>query len=164
MAKMGDEIDRTLTKDVTVPAIESLLEKLSVFLHANHYHMFMLKHTLIQLYGNHRDCAIETMTGEELERKLHFCDDLLQIVERLDPYNVRLAIYTSVILYEKFNAIVEMQRRQMTCVPQNTIADALKCLKCAQIYLTNESDSLQGRLLCEKIKSSLKEWNVNENL
>jgi hypothetical protein len=159
IGKMNEEIDQTMEKEATVPAIETLMGKLSTFLHPNHYHMFTLKHTLIQLYGNHRDYAIETMPVSFLKRKLRFCDDLLEIVERLDPYNIRLSIYTAVILYEKFNAIVETRRRQLNEIPHNNI-DALKCLQRAQVVLINESDSLQGRRLLDKITNSLKIFKI----
>ncbi|XP_070502422.1 SET domain-containing protein SmydA-8-like [Chironomus tepperi] len=154
MVKMSDEIDHTIEKEATVPAIETLMDKLSMFLHQNHYHMFTLKHTLIQLYGNHRDYPIETIDEKHLMRKLRFCDDLLQIVMLLDPYTIRLSIYTAVILYEKFNAIVEMHRRQLNYIPQ-TIMDAIKCLERAEIILINELDTMHGKQLNRKICEAL---------
>lgn len=155
MSRIGDEVDNTMQKEATVPALESLMEKLSLLLHPNHYHMFTLKHTLIQLYGNHRDFSIETIALDALKRKLHFCDDLLQIVERLDPHNVRLAIYTAVILYEKFNAIAEMHKRQLAKIPC-TIDDARKCLERAQKILINELDTRQGKHLEAKIAEAIR--------
>lgn len=155
MNKVGDEVDNTMQNAATVPAIETLMEKLALFLHPNHYHMFTLKHSLIQLYGNHRDFAIETMTVDALKRKLHFCDDLLQIVERLDPHNIRLSIYAAVILYEKFNAIVEMQKRQLEKIPY-THDDARKCLERAQMILINELDTMQGKHLESRIREAIR--------
>lgn len=157
MAKMSDEIDHTMEKEATVPAIETLMDKLSIFLHPNHYHMFALKHTLIQLYGNHYDYAIETIDEKFLKRKLRFCDDLLQIVMLLDPYNIRLSVYTAVILYEKFNAIVEMHRRQLNNIPQS-IMDAIKCLERAEIILINELDTMHGKQLNRKICEALEQF------
>jgi hypothetical protein len=154
MSKIGDEIDNTLQKSATIPDIESLMEKLGFFLHPNHYHIFTLKHSLLQLYGNHRDFAIETITESALKRKLHFCDDLLQIVERLDPHNIRLSIYAAVILYEKFNAIVEMHKRQLEKIPY-TNTDALKCLERAQMILINELDTKPGMQLEGKIRDAI---------
>lgn len=157
MIKMNHEIDHVMEKEATVPAIETLMEKLATFLHPNHYHIFALKHTLIQLYGNHRDYAIETMAVGSLKRKLRFCDDLLDIVQRLDPYNIRLSIYTSVILYEKFNAIVETHRRQLNEITHNNV-DAVKCLERAQFMLINELDTMQGRLLNAKVVEALEKY------
>jgi hypothetical protein len=155
MSRIGEEVDSTMQKTATVPAIEALMEKLSLFLHPNHYHMFTLKHTLIQLYGNHRDFAIETIAMDALKRKLHLCDDLLQIVERLDPHNVRLTLYTAVVLYEKFNAIAEMHKRQLDKIPC-TIDDARKCLERAQKILINELDTMQGKHLEAKIAEAIR--------
>lgn len=155
MSRVEDEIDNTMQKAATVPDIEALIEKLFLLLHPNHYHIFTLKHTLIQLYGNHRDFSMETITVDALKRKLHFCDDLLQIVERLDPHNVRLSIYTAVILYEKFNAIAEMHKRQLVEIPC-TIDDARKCLERAQKILINELDTTQGKHLEAKIAEAIR--------
>lgn len=156
MNKVGNEIDNTMQQTATVPAIESLLEKLTFLLHPNHYHMFTLKHSLIQLYGNHRDFSIETITLDALKRKLHFCEDLLQIVERLDPYNIRLAIYTAVILYEKFNAIVELQKRQqLDKISSYGVHEVRKCLERAQMILVNELDTMQGKHLESKIREAM---------
>lgn len=46
-------------------------------------------------------------------RKLKLCDDLLRIMELLDPHNIRLSYYTAVALYQTFNSIAEMHRRQL---------------------------------------------------
>lgn len=154
MTRMSDEIDHTIQTQATVPAIESLMDKLSTFLHPNHYHMFTMKHTLIQLYGNHRDYAIETMDECLLMRKLKYCGDLMDIVMLLDPHNIRLSIYTAVVLYEKFNAIVEMRRRQLNNVPC-TLMDAVQCLERAEIVLVNELDTMQGKQLSRKIGETL---------
>jgi hypothetical protein len=163
MTKMSDEIDHTMQRETTVPAIESLMEKLSTFLHSNHYHMFTLKHTLIQLYGNHRDYAIETMDESFLKRKLRFCDDLMEIVTLLDPHIIRLSIYTAVILYEKFNAIVEMHRRQLNKIPY-TIMDGVKCLERAEVILLNELDTMQGKQLSRKICEALGQFKNMRNI
>lgn len=107
VSAIGEEVDNVIRKTFDVNAVESLLEKLENFLHPNHYHMFALKHSLIQLYGNHRDFSIESLSVESLMRKLKLCNDLLEgAVKKLDPHHIRLSIYTAVILLEKFNAIV----------------------------------------------------------
>lgn len=156
MKRMNDEIDHTIETEATVPAIQSLMEKLSTFLHPNHYHMFTLKHTLIQLYGNHRDYAIETMDECFLRRKLNYCDDLMKIVKKLDPWNIRLSIYMAVILHEKFKAIAEMHRRQLNNVAY-TAVDGINCLERAMIVLANEQDTMQGRILMKNFSKTFEE-------
>ena len=157
--KMDEEIDNVMTKTPNVRTIETLMEKLANFLHPSHYHMFTLKHSLIQLYGNHRDYSIETLSKSSLMRKLKLCNDLMDTVRQLDPHNIRLSIYTAVILYEKFNSIVEMQRRQLSKIPC-THDEAVSCLKRAQMVLINELDTSQGKQLNDKISQALQKWNV----
>lgn len=153
--KMGEEIDNVIQKTPNVPAVESLMEKLSTFLHPNHYHMFALKHSLIQLYGNHKDAFIETIPNDSLERKLKFCDELLDVVAQLDPFSIRLSIYIAVVLYEKFNSIAEMHRRQLSKIPYS-LTEAMSCLKRAQTLLINELDTVQGRQLNGKISDAMR--------
>lgn len=112
--------------------------------------MFALKYSLIQLYGNHRDYSIESISTNALMRKLKLVDDLLQIAQRLDPNNIRLSLYTAVVLYEKFNSIAEMHRRQLEGIPC-THDEAVSCLKSAQTMLINELDAIQGKRLNDKI-------------
>lgn len=154
VGKMGEEIEQVIQKTPNVPAFEVLLDKLANFLHPQHYHMFALKHSLIQLYGNHKDYFIENISTDALKRKLKLVDDLLQIVQRLDPNNIRLPLYTAVVLYEKFNSIAEMHRRQLEEVPC-THDEAVSCLRSAQTMLINELDTIQGKRLNDKICEAL---------
>jgi SET domain len=152
VSKMSEEIDNVIYKTPNVPAVESLMEKLGNFLHPEHYHMFTLKHSLIQLYGNHKDFFIESISIDALKRKLKLCDSLLQTLKRLDPHNIRLSIYTAVVLYEKFNSIAEMQRRQLEKLPCD---EAVSCLESARVILINELDTIQGKQLYDKICEKL---------
>lgn len=150
VGKMGEEIDKIINKTPNVPAVEALMEKLDNFLHPQHYHMFTLKHSLIQLYGNHKDYFIETISLEALKRKLKLCDTLLETLKRLDPHNIRLSLYTAVVFYERFNSIAEMHRRQLEKIPC-TLDEAVSCLKSAKEILVNEFDTIQGKQLHDKI-------------
>lgn len=152
--RIGEEIENVTAKTPNPSALESLLDKLTTLLHPQHYHMFTLKHLLVQLYGNHRDYFIETISIELLMWKLKLCDDLLHIMELLDPHNIRLSTYTVVALYEKFNSIVEMHRRQLERIPY-TRNEAVICLKRAQTILINELDAIQARQLNSKICEAL---------
>lgn len=151
VAKMGEEIDNVIYKTPNVAAVEALMEKLGNFLHESHYHMFTLKHSLIQLYGNHKDYFIETISMDALRRKLKLCDSLLETLKRLDPHNIRLSIYTAVVLYEKFNSIAEMHRRQLEKIPCTLDEAVSSCLESARVMLINELDAIQGKQLNDKI-------------
>ena len=155
--QMGGEIDHIISKTPSVSSIENLIEKLSTFLHPNHYHMFGLKHSLIQLYGNHKDSNIKNLTNDILQKKIQYCDELFGIVNILDPFNIRLSIYTAIILYEKSTTIAELKKRKLG---QYTSEVALQCLQQAKNILKKELDSLQGRLLNEKIDKTIEYFNL----
>lgn len=150
--EMGGEIDNIISQSPSVLAIESLIDKLSTFLHPHHYHIFGLKHSLIQLYGNHKDYNIKIIKTEILNRKIQYCDELSGIVNILDPFNIRLSIYTAVILYEKATTIAELKMRKFD---EYFPKDALQCLQQAKNILKKELDSLQGRLLNDKIDKAI---------
>lgn len=151
MSRVGEEIESCMKNTPNPAAIESLIDKLDVFLHPQHFHMFTLKYSLVQLYGNHKDYSMDSISMDLLMRKLNLADNLLDTLNRLDPHNIRLSIYTAVVLYEKFNSIVEMQKRQhMEQVPYS-LFDASNCLKIAQTILMNEMDSEEGKRMNDKI-------------
>lgn len=154
--QMGGEIDDIISKTPSVSAIESLIEKLSTFLHPHHYHMFGLKHSLIQLYGNHKDSNIKNLEINILNEKIKYCDELYGIVQILDPFHIRLSIHTAVILYEKATTIAELKLRKSN---KYSGEDALQCLEQAKSILKKELDSLQGRLLDDKIDKAIEHFS-----
>jgi hypothetical protein len=153
-SRVGDEIESCMKNTPNPAAIETLIDKLEIFLHPQHFHIFTLKYSLVQLYGNHKDYSIESLSLNSLFRKLNLADNLLEILKRLDPHNIRLSLHTSVVLYEKFNCIVEMNKRQMEQVPYK-LNEALECLQIAQTMLMNELDSVEGKRMNDKICDSI---------
>lgn len=149
--RMNDEIESTMASSPSPKILEELIEKLSQFLHPTHYHMFTLKHALLQLYGTHKDSPIADLSHEALHRKLDMCTDLLQVVQTLDPYAIRIPIYIGILLYEKHNALIELYKRKLGDVNRE---DARTCLEMAHKILMNELDSVQGKQLNQKIEDA----------
>lgn len=143
--KMGEEIDKVLLNNPTAEAVEDLIDKLAPFLHPNHYHMFGLKHSLIQLYD-------EDASTDKLERKLKICYELLDIVRKLDPHSVRIPVYTGIILYEKHAASLELQKRNEMAYD---LSEGKKYLENAKKILEDELDTPQAQELDEKISGAL---------
>jgi hypothetical protein len=142
--KMGEEIDNVLLGNPAPSQLEAIIEKLSQFLHPNHYHMFALKHTLIQLYD-------ESVSDEILAKKLQTCDSLLFIVDKLDPHSIRVPMYSGILLYEKHNVIMELYRRKK----EADLDLALKCLERARDILINELDTTPAKTLHEQILADI---------
>lgn len=152
--KMNEEIETTLSSSPTPKVIEELIEKLSQFLHSTHYLMFSLKHALLQLYGRHKDASINSLNEEKLNKKLHLCNELLQVALKLDPYSVRIPIYNAILLFEKHNSLREMFARKLI----SNLDEAKKCLLAAQNVLRNELDTIQGKELNQKIEDALLQY------
>lgn len=155
--KMGEEIDKTLANTPNAKESEELIEKLKPFLHETHYHMFALKHSLIQIYGTHISSQTKSLSDTVLENKLKMCNDLIGIVNTLDPYCIRLPIYTGIIYYEKHNALVELNRRH---ADKYELKDAKASLVKAKKILVNEVDTMQGKQLNDKITQGIKKLSA----
>ena len=150
--KMNEEVDNLLAMSPNPATIEELIEKLSPFLHPNHYLLFNLKHTLVQLYGKHKDSPYETWSIDNFKRKLSMCEEMLKVVTVLDPLSIRIAFYTSILLYEKAMCMNEMHKRKYENIDLNEVK---KCLENAQKIIAVEEDLTEGKQLLQKIENAL---------
>jgi SET domain len=150
--RMNEEIEGILASVPSPKDLEELLGKLENFLHPTHYHMFTVKHALLQLYGTHKESPIESLKIEKLNKKLEMCDELLKVTQSLDQYSIRIPIYVGILLFEKYNALMELKRRKMD---KGDEQEAKKCLEIAEKILKNETDSVQGKQLKQKIEKAL---------
>lgn len=150
--RMSEEIDHVLASNPNPNNLEEFIEKLNPFLHPDHHLFFNLKHTLLQLYGNHASMPYGKMTNEMLHKKLNLCNDLMKIVKLFDPLSIRIAFYVSIILYEKSQCILEMQMRK---IEGFNLKDAMNVLGEARKIISSEEDSPEGKKLIEKIESCL---------
>lgn len=143
---------------MTVDSFEKLIMNLSHLLHENHYQMFALKHTLIQLYGHQAGYELDKLSDALLTRKISLCRDLLDILDRIDPHTIRLTLYTAVVLYELHLATLEEHRRRDD---QKVSNDAIQL---AQKYVQRGKDAAslnidieQGRKLIKSFENAEKE-------
>lgn len=150
--RMNEETENILASQPTPSELEEFIEKLSPFLHPNHHIFFNIKHTLLQLYGSHKDIPYEKMSEKMLHNKLKMCDDLLSIVKVLDPLSIRIAFYVSIIYFEKSQCILEMQMRK---IQGFDLKQAMNELEKAKQIITSEEDSPEGKKLIKKIESCL---------
>ncbi|XP_068145451.1 SET domain-containing protein SmydA-8 [Drosophila tropicalis] len=148
---MTAQVDKLMSGKPTANEVELLLARLSQMLHPNHFHMFNLKHTLIQLYGHEEGLQMNQLGDGHLERKLRLCEDLYNVCRRLDPHSIKLAIYLTVILMEIVHTLEEQSCRK----PK----EALKLMELAhmrlqeaQEVLDKEHDSVAGKKLHDKLQ------------
>lgn len=155
LSNVEQEVDDTLmgSEKATVPKLENLINKLRPFLHPNHCHIWALKHSLVQLYGN-----IDPYTSEEyLKKKITMCNELLEVANILDPYSIRLSLYTPIILYELHLAEIKLFEMKINtvnideCQSQFYLLDSKEHLtKCSSI-LQSSLDTPQAKKFYEKV-------------
>lgn len=100
--QMGEEVETVQMMGGSIEMLENLLCKLSKFLHPNHYHLYAIKHSLIQLYGRQPGYTSEDV----LDKKIKMSKELIGITKILDPGNARLSLYSSVLQHELHSALV----------------------------------------------------------
>lgn len=154
MCQMDDEVDAAVFKEKPlVKELEELIDKLSQLLHTNHYHLFALKHSLIQLYGHQSGYLPEQMSDELMMKKINLCNEMMKVVDVIDPYSFRLALYTSIILYELSMATMQFNLRKLKRKEGNELEncknmyESKNYLDRAKKILENELDSPQGQKL-----------------
>lgn len=132
-----------------------LINKLSQLLHENHYHLFALKHTLIQMYGHKPNYLLNELSDEILTTKISMCKQLLDVLDLIDPNTMRLTLYTGVVLYELHLAILEENRRNVAkgaINDRNTVCLAQNYLKRGKEVISLNKDISQGCQLFESFE------------
>lgn len=69
---------------------EGFLKRHVGLLHPNHYLFTSAKHSLSQLYGRDECYLLNTLSSEQLERKISICRDLLAVADVIEPGLARL--------------------------------------------------------------------------
>lgn len=106
--KIYEEFDAIGGNDVE--RIEKFMEKYSKTLHPNHYVFLSAKHSLCQLYGKVDGFLINELSDAGLARKKKYCEELLNVIDILEPGTSRLR---GVILYELHAPIMMQINREM---------------------------------------------------
>ncbi|XP_060523200.1 uncharacterized protein LOC132700097 [Cylas formicarius] len=159
---LGHEVDKQMEKRPKMEELEDFLNKLLTFLHPNHYLVYRVKHSLVQLYKTEGELEI---SRGFLETKLEMCEDLIWLTRKIDPGNARLGLYLAVLLYEKYQAQSKLLTR--TIEPndigswESQIQNVLKLLLQSKMALRYELQSDAGSKLHELLELSeerFKSW------
>ncbi|CAG4959972.1 unnamed protein product [Parnassius apollo] len=161
ISQMGEEVDGVLIMGGSVTMLENLLCRLSTFLHPNHYHLYSLKHSLIQLYGRQPNY----MSEEILEKKIKMCKDLIGITNTLDPGNARLSLYSSVLHHELHSALILKAQKVNSDGSFKTldeikalVIEARSSIDLSLEALKDDMEETSGRKLYSVIEESKKEF------
>ncbi|XP_069699803.1 uncharacterized protein SmydA-5 [Periplaneta americana] len=125
VSRIGEEVDSVQASSPTVTQLEELLSKLGMFLHPHHYHLYSVKHSLVQLYGHQQGYQASQLSEQQLERKAEMCRDLLAVTDKVDPGSSRLALYSSVLLHELHSAEFHLARRKFERDPPSISAEEM---------------------------------------
>ncbi|XP_017864779.1 PREDICTED: protein msta [Drosophila arizonae] len=153
---MTEQVESLLAGRPTASQVELLLARLSQLLHTNHFHMFNLKHTLVQLYGHEPGLELGTLSDLQLGRKQRLCDELYNVCRLLDPHSIKLAIYVSIILIEMTHTLEERARREQAEAAA-LLEQAELRLKEAQDVVEKVLDSVAGKKLNDKLQKHFAE-------
>ncbi|XP_013148059.1 PREDICTED: uncharacterized protein LOC106110706 [Papilio polytes] len=161
ISQMGEEVDGVLMMGGSVSMLENLLCRLSTFLHPNHYHLYSIKHSLVQLYGRQPSY----MSEEILDKKIKMCKDLIDITTTLDPGNARLSLYSSVLQHELHSAL-SLKAKKVKSDGSLKTADEIKpllveakiCIERALEVLKDDMEETSGRKLYDVIEESKKDF------
>lgn len=139
VSQMGEEVENVQMMGGSVSMLENLLCRLSTFLHPNHYHLYSIKHSLIQLYGRQPSY----MSEEILDKKIKMCKDLIGITTTLDPGNARLSLYIAVLHHELHSALVLLSKKAKKDGTIKTIEEIIPLINDAKLSLDEALDSLR---------------------
>ncbi|XP_072945067.1 SET domain-containing protein SmydA-8 [Epargyreus clarus] len=161
ISQMGEEVDNVLMMGGSVTMLENLLCRLSTFLHPNHYHLYSIKHSLVQLYGRQPSF----MSEDILDKKIRMCRDLINITKTLDPGNARLCLYTSVLHHELHSALVLKSKKvksdgtiRTTEEIKPLLVEAKAAIETALESLKDELEETSGKKLYAVLEGSQRDF------
>ncbi|CAB0010471.1 unnamed protein product [Nesidiocoris tenuis] len=120
MSRISSDVDLHI-ENPTVSKLEQFLSKLDKLLHKNHYHCFMVKHSLIQLYGRESGFTLDKLTDLQLARKIDMCKELMCTIDVIDPGHGRAVLYSAVVQLELQSALEESSRRAQSIADKNRL-------------------------------------------
>ncbi|CAG9788862.1 unnamed protein product [Diatraea saccharalis] len=170
ISQMGEEVDNVQMMGGSPIMLENLLCRFSTYLHPNHYHLYSVKHSLIQLYGRQAGYT----SREILNKKIKMCRELINITNKLDPGNARLSLYSAVLYHELHSALfmksqtVNNDGIQMTDEEiKLLLIEAKVTINSAINALKDDLDESSGKKLYEvilKTKSDFERYCQKKNI
>ncbi|KAK4012629.1 hypothetical protein OUZ56_024870 [Daphnia magna] len=91
-----------------VEKFEEFLSRYASLLHPNHYLFTSARQSLSQLYGRDERYLLNTLTMEQLERKVSICQQLMAVADIVEPGLTRIR---GVTLYEMHAPMLLMARK-----------------------------------------------------
>jgi len=162
---LGSAVEQALMQPTT-DLLEAIIEKNAKdIVHPNHFHLFVVRHTLLQMYG--RDPT--TQDDESMQKKEKLCQEFLKICTALDPGMARLAPFAGVALYEYHLAVLSRARGVGSAqqVDQAILKKDLETAEsllqqCIKVLADEPEDQPEGQLykVAQQNLLELKQWEA----
>lgn len=133
--------------------IESFLEKYKKALHPQHRFFAEAKYALIKMYGNTPGCRYRDMSRSQLESKVQWCRELLDLSGVLDP---GLSLLRGSVLLELQAAIVALAK--------HLLSNDIITNDGAKDYMKEAADFLQEASVILKHEPEMRDGGLNERL
>lgn len=133
-----------------IEAREAIFKKYRSVLHPKNAYMTMLRAALSQLYGKAEGYTLEDLPDLILERKVELCNQLLEVVNVIEPGHSRIR---GITLYELHSPLLVLARHQYASdtinkdVFRNKLKDAIRILgESVEILEKEPPSTLEGQL------------------
>ncbi|KAK7084472.1 hypothetical protein SK128_012410 [Halocaridina rubra] len=129
--------------------LEEFFDRYHKALHPKHRFFVEAKYGLVKFYGNHPDYRYRDMTREQLERKVKYCRELLELADVIDP---GLSLFRGTLLFELQAGLVALARMLLSNDiltkegTQDYMSEAVKHLQEASDILKHEPEMENGGL------------------
>lgn len=114
---LGGEVEKILARHVTIEEVEEFLGKLLMFLHPNHFYIFLIKNVLVGMYSE-----------ESLVTKIQICEELIEIGRKFEDCGLRVGkLLHELFVAKVLNSGVECKLELAKCVEEmKKIAELLE--------------------------------------
>ena len=146
---LGEEVEKVMASS-RIEKIEELIERSSsTIVHPNHFHLFVLRHSLLQMLGR----ETSGLNEESVKKKEKLCQEFLKTCTAFDPGMCKLSSYAGIALYEYHLAVLARARQGPTEQQVDKLAlkkdlDTAKALlqQCIKVLLEEPKEQPEGQL------------------
>lgn len=155
----------------SIPTLEALQREWLPRVHANHYHLHAVKHSLLQLYGRSKEKADEREKDAahwvEIAKKEKMCKEFLTVCSRLDPSTAQTIPFVGLTFYEYHKTILQNSQRQFAQskltkqqLKKRMLLSKALLKKAIEIFKHEAEDTPEGQLCitCEEEVIRIGKW------
>ena len=147
---ISDEVEECMELSRATPrrrTIETVIDNLAATkVHPNHFHLFLAKFMLLQMYGRDEDGSVSNKST--ISKKEAMCSDFLDLCLTIDPGSASLSKYIGITLFEYQDAVMSRVSTGGELDTQGYLLAKDILQRCVK-FLSNEKDNKT----CSTLKS-----------